>query len=45
VASYDAQPFMLHWDQGKVDPSVIPAEKGGAGKRPARKPAAKTPGQ
>ncbi len=45
VASYDAQPFMLHWDQGKVDPSIIPAEKGAPARRPARKPAAKSPGQ
>jgi tetratricopeptide (TPR) repeat protein len=43
VASYDAQPFMLHWDSGKVDASIIPAEKGA--KRPARKPAARNPGQ
>jgi tetratricopeptide (TPR) repeat protein len=43
VTSYDAQPFVLHWDQGKVDPSIIP-EKTQPGKRPARKPAAKSPG-
>jgi hypothetical protein len=44
VASYDAQPFMLHWDQGKVDPSIIP-EKTQPGKRPAaRKPPARSPG-
>lgn len=43
VASYDAQPFMLHWDQGKVDPSIIP-EKAAPGKRPARKRPAKSSG-
>lgn len=24
LASYDASPFLLHWDQAKVDPSIIP---------------------
>jgi hypothetical protein len=38
IVSYDPSPFLLHWDQVKVDPSIIP-EKGGAGKRrvPAKK--------
>ena len=31
IASYDPSPFLLHWDQVKVDPSVIP-EKAEAGK-------------
>jgi tetratricopeptide (TPR) repeat protein len=31
IASYDPSPFLLHWDQVKVDPSVIP-EKADAGK-------------
>jgi tetratricopeptide (TPR) repeat protein len=26
LVSYDASPFMLHWDQVKVDPSIIPKE-------------------
>lgn len=43
VTSYDAQPFLLHWDRAKVDASIIP-EKTPAGRRPARKPAAKSPG-
>jgi len=44
VASYDAQPFMLHWDKAKVDPSVIPAEKE-QGKRAPRKAPAKKPAE
>ncbi len=40
LVSYDPSPFMLHWDSVKVDPSTIP-EKGGAGKRPVKKGAAK----
>lgn len=37
IVSYDPSPFLLHWDQVKVDPSIIPP-KGGAAprKRPAR---------
>ena len=35
LVSYDPSPFLLHWDQVKVDPGTIPAEKGGAAKRPA----------
>lgn len=31
IVSYDPSPFMLHWDQVKVDPSIIP-EKGSTGK-------------
>jgi len=31
LASYDPSPFLLHWDQVKVDPSIIP-EKSEAGK-------------
>lgn len=26
LVSYDLSPFMLHWDQVKVDPSIIPKE-------------------
>jgi len=36
LVSYDPSPFLLHWDQVKVDPSVIPAAKPAA-RRPARK--------
>ena len=31
LVSYDPSPFLLHWDQVKVDPTVIP-EAGGKGK-------------
>jgi len=31
LVSYDPSPFMLHWDQVKIDPSIIP-EKGSTGK-------------
>jgi hypothetical protein len=36
ITSYDPSPFLLHWDEVKVDPSVIPAEKAapGRGRRP-----------
>ena len=34
LVSYDAQPFLVHFDKCKVDPSVIPAEKGA--KKPRR---------
>jgi tetratricopeptide (TPR) repeat protein len=27
LASYDPSPFLLHWDQVKVDPTIIPAEE------------------
>ncbi|MGH9691410.1 MAG: hypothetical protein ACRD4C_10085 [Candidatus Acidiferrales bacterium] len=36
LASYDPSPFLLHWDQVKVDPSVIP-EKTETGKHAPRK--------
>lgn len=38
IVSYDPSPFALHWDQVKVDPSIIP-EKGSTAKRgvPSRK--------
>jgi hypothetical protein len=32
IVSYDPSPFLLHWDQVKVDPSIIP-EKGSTTKR------------
>jgi tetratricopeptide (TPR) repeat protein len=39
ITSYDPTPFLLHWQDVKVDPSVIPAEKSAPGR--GRKPAAK----
>jgi tetratricopeptide (TPR) repeat protein len=37
IVSYNPSPFLLHWDQVKVDPSIIP-EKGGAKRRaPSKK--------
>ena len=40
LVSYDPSPFLMHWDQVKVDPTTIPPPAGAA-KRPPRKPAAK----
>jgi hypothetical protein len=34
LVSYDPSPLMLHWDQVKVDPTIIP-EKGNTGKHKA----------
>lgn len=36
IVSYDPSPFLLHWDQVKVDPSVIPP-KGAAPRHPRGK--------
>jgi tetratricopeptide (TPR) repeat protein len=42
VASYDPSPFLLHWDQVKVDPTTIPEKAApGAKHAPAHKPAPK----
>ena len=42
LVSYDPSPFLMHWDQVKVDPTSIPAlEKAGGAKRPVHKPAPK----
>ena len=40
LVSYDSSPFLLHWDQVKVDPTVIP-EKSEAGKHTHKVPAKK----
>jgi tetratricopeptide (TPR) repeat protein len=38
LVSYDPSPFLLHWDQVKVDPTVIPAAGAtGKGKAPSKK--------
>jgi len=36
LVSYDAQPFLVHFDKAKVDPSVIPPEKGAPKRKPRR---------
>lgn len=36
LAGYDPDPFMLHWEKGKVNPEDIPGEKATPGKRPRR---------
>ena len=43
LTSYDPSPFLLHWDEVKVDPSILP-EKGAAKKPAAHKAAPKPPG-
>ncbi|HXX72012.1 MAG TPA: tetratricopeptide repeat protein [Candidatus Acidoferrum sp.] len=41
LVSYDPAPFLLHWDQVKVDPTTIPPPAGAPKRAPAHKPAAK----
>ena len=43
LVSYDPSPFLLHWDQVKVDPSILP-EKGAAKKPAPHRAAPKPPG-
>jgi hypothetical protein len=31
LASFDTQPFLLHWEKAKVNPEDIPAEKAAPG--------------
>ncbi len=38
LAGYDQDPFMLHWEKGKVNPEDLHEEKGPPGKRPRRPP-------
>jgi tetratricopeptide (TPR) repeat protein len=47
LVSYDPDPaFMLHWEKAKVNEEDLPKEKEkGPAKKPARRPAAKKPGQ
>jgi tetratricopeptide (TPR) repeat protein len=37
IVSYDPTPFLLHWDQVKVDPTIIPAEASKSHKRAGTK--------
>ena len=41
LVSYDPSPFLLHWDQVKVDPTTIPGATGAPKRTPTRKPTAK----
>ena len=41
LVSYDPSPFLMHWDQVKVDPTSIPAPEKTGAKRPVHKPAPK----
>lgn len=41
LVSYDPSPFLLHWDQVKVDPSVIPAKSATGKHAPHRIPTKK----
>lgn len=36
IVSYDPSPFLLHWDQVKVDPSIIPSKGAAPHKRGSR---------
>jgi tetratricopeptide (TPR) repeat protein len=45
LVSYDASPFMLHWDKAKVNPEDIPAEKPQPGKTPSKRPPKKPGGR
>lgn len=45
LASYDPEPFMLHWDKCKVNPEDIPAQKAEPGKHRPHKVPPKKPGQ
>ena len=39
LSSYDPEPFLLHWDKVKVDPTIIPATKNAPGThKPIKKP-------
>jgi tetratricopeptide (TPR) repeat protein len=38
LTGYDPSPFLLHWDDVKIDPTSIPAEKGAPGRRTTKKP-------
>ena len=41
LVSYDPSPFLLHWDQVKVDPTTIPAAAGAPKHPPTHKPTSK----
>jgi tetratricopeptide (TPR) repeat protein len=43
LTGYDPDPFMLHWEKGKVNPEDIPEEKAPPGKRPTKRPTKRPP--
>ena len=43
LIGYDPSPFILHWDQVKVDPTTIPDKGAAPGKKAAPKKAAPKP--
>ena len=43
LASYDPEPFMLHWDKARVNPEDIPQAKVQPSKQPAKKAPTKRP--
>ena len=45
LASYDPEPFLLHWDKCKVNPEDIPAQKAEPGRRRPHRVPPKKPGQ
>ena len=41
LMAYDPDPFLLHWEKGKINPEDIPEHKAAPGKRPVRRPTRK----
>jgi tetratricopeptide (TPR) repeat protein len=44
LASYDPEPFLLHWEKVKVDPTIIPPEKPAPGAKRQKRPISRKPG-
>jgi hypothetical protein len=44
LASYDPEPFLLHWEKVKVDPTIIPMEKAAPGAKRPKRPISRKPG-
>jgi tetratricopeptide (TPR) repeat protein len=45
LAGYAPNPFLLKWDNAKVNPEDLPAEAAAPGKQPTKRPAPKRPGK